>query len=54
MVSALFSESKGLGSSPGPGTALCSWARHFTLTDGASCVYHSVQGVVEIFLVPSC
>ena len=32
MVSALDSGSGGPGSSPGRGTALCSWARHFTLT----------------------
>ena len=32
MVSALDSGSGGPGSSPGQGTALCSWARHFTLT----------------------
>ena len=32
MVSALDSGSSGPGSSPGRGTALCSWARHFTLT----------------------
>ena len=31
MVSALDSGSGGPGSSPGWGTALCSWARHFTL-----------------------
>ena len=31
MVSALDSGSNGLGLSPGRGTALCSWARHFTL-----------------------
>ena len=31
MVSALNSGSGGPGSSPGQGTALCSWARHFTL-----------------------
>ena len=30
MVSALDSGSDGPGSSPGRGTALCSWARHFT------------------------
>ena len=30
MVSALDSGSNGPGSSPGRGTALCSWARHFT------------------------
>ena len=30
MVSALDSESNGLGLSPGWGTVLCSWARHFT------------------------
>ena len=32
MVSALDSGSGGPGSSPGQGAALCSWARHFTLT----------------------
>jgi len=32
MVSALVSGSSGLGSSPGREIALCSWARHFTLT----------------------
>ena len=31
MVSALDSGSGGPGSSPGRGTALCSWARYFTL-----------------------
>ena len=31
MVSALDSGSNHPGSSPGRGTALCSWARHFTL-----------------------
>ena len=31
MVSALYSGSGGPGSSPGRGTALCSWARYFTL-----------------------
>ena len=31
MVSVLDSESSGPGSSPGRGTALCSWTRHFTL-----------------------
>ena len=31
MVGALHSGSSGLGSSPGKGTAFCSWARHFTL-----------------------
>ena len=31
MVSALDSRSGGPGSSPGRGTALCSWARYFTL-----------------------
>ena len=30
MVSALDSGSNGPGSSPGQGTTLCSWARHFT------------------------
>ena len=32
MVSALDSVSRGPGSSPGRVIALCSWARHFTLT----------------------
>ncbi len=32
MVSALDSESNDPGSRPGRGAALCSWARHFTLT----------------------
>ena len=32
MVSALDSRSGVPGSSPGRGTALCSWARHFTET----------------------
>ena len=32
MVSALGSGSGSPGSSPGRGTVLCSWARHFTLT----------------------
>ena len=31
MVSVLDSGSGGLGSSPGQGLALCSWARYFTL-----------------------
>ena len=31
MVSALDSRLSGSGSSPGRDTALCSWARHFTL-----------------------
>ena len=31
MVSALDSGSSGLSSNPSRGTALCSWARHFTL-----------------------
>ena len=30
MVSALDSKLNGPGSSPGRGTVLCSWARHFT------------------------
>ena len=32
IVSALDSGSNSPGASPGQGTALCSWARHFTLT----------------------
>ena len=31
MFTALVPGSTGPGSSPGRGTALCSWARHFTL-----------------------
>ena len=31
MVSAMDSRLIGVGSSPGLGTALCSWERHFTL-----------------------
>ena len=31
MVSALDSKSRGLGSTHGRGTVLCSWAKHFTL-----------------------
>ena len=31
MISALDSGSNGPGSSPGRGTALCSWAKHFIL-----------------------
>ena len=38
MVSALDSGSNGPGSSPGRGTALSSWARHFTFI-----VPHSTQ-----------
>ena len=30
MISALTLESSGLGLSPDQGTALCSWARHFS------------------------
>ena len=32
MISALDSESRGPGSSPGRVIVLCSWAKHFTLT----------------------
>ena len=32
MVSELDSGSGGPGSSPGQGTGLCSWARHFSIT----------------------
>ena len=32
MASVLDAGSSGPGSSPGRGTALCSWARHFTLS----------------------
>lgn len=34
MASALDSGSTGPGSSPGQGTAWCSWARHFTFSSG--------------------
>ena len=36
MVRALESRSNGLGSSPGRGTTLCSWARYFTLIEPLS------------------
>ena len=36
MVSALESRSNGLGTSPGRGTTLCSWARYFTLIEPLS------------------
>ena len=36
MVSAPDSRSRGLGSSPGRVIVLCSWARHFTLTEPLS------------------
>ena len=66
MVSALDSGSNGQGSSPGRGTALCSWARHLTLivplstqvykckfTAGGSTAMdsHPIQEGVEILLV---
>ena len=45
MVSALDSGSNGQGSSPSRGTALCSWARHVTLTVPLSTqVYKWVPG----------
>ena len=44
MVSVLDSRLEGLGSSPGRVIALCSWARHFTLTVALSTqVYKWVQ-----------
>ena len=70
MVSALNSGSGGPGSSPGRGTALCSWVRNFTLivplstqvatpskfTAGGSPAMdqHPIQGGVELLLVASC
>ena len=60
MVRVLDSGSGGPGSSPGRGTALCSWARYFTLIVPLSTqVYKWVpanllQGGVEILLVASC
>ena len=64
MVSALDSGSNGLGSSPGWGTVLCSWARHFTpivplssqFTAGVTLRWTSIpsRGGVEILLVASC
>ena len=68
MVSVLDSGSIGPGSSSGQGSALCSWARHFTLTVPLSTqVYKWVpaililrwtsipsRGGVEILLVASC
>ncbi len=40
MVIALDSESNGPGSWPGRGAALCSWAKHFTLTVPLSTQVH--------------
>ena len=59
MVSALDSASGGPGSSPGRGTALCSWARYFTLivplfTQVYKWVPANLLGGVAIFLVASC
>ena len=39
MVSALDSGSGGPGSSPGRGTALCSWARYFTLIQPSKLIF---------------
>ncbi len=53
MACALDSGSSGQGLSPGRGTELCSWAKHFTLTYSGSLhpvqVYHPFQGGVGIF-----
>ena len=51
MVSALDSGSGGPGSSPGRGTALCSWSRYFTLIVPLSTQMYKW---VEILLVGSC
>ena len=45
VVSALYSGSRGPGSSPGPPIVLCSWARHFTLTVPLSTQEYIYSGV---------
>ena len=53
MVSALDSGSGGSGSSPGRGTALCCWARHFTLIVPLSTqVYKWVPGNLLLGIAP--
>ena len=61
MVSALETGSSDPGPSVGRGTALCSWARHFTQVykwvpaNVLLAMYqHPIQGGVEILLVASC
>ena len=68
MVSVLDSQWSSPGWSPGRGTALCSWARHFTLTvplftqeytggmqgGNPAMDWHPIQEEVEILLVASC
>ena len=45
MVSALESGLGGPGSSPGSGTALCSWAKHFSLIVPLSTQVYLLLGV---------
>ncbi len=53
MVSALDSESNGPGSRPSRGAALCSWARHFTLTVPLSTqVYKWVPANLLLGIIP--
>ena len=47
MVSALDSGSNGQGSTPGWGTALCSWARHLTLIVPLSTQVYKCMGTGE-------
>ena len=53
MVSALDSRSHGPSSSPGWGTVLCSWARHFTLIVPLfTQVYKLVPANLQLGLTP--
>ena len=70
MLSVLDSGLSSLGSSLSQGTALCSWARHFTLTVsfftqvykwvpvnlllGVTLQWTSIEGEVDTLLVASC
>ena len=49
MVSALDSGSGGPGSSPGQGTAVCSWARYFTLIVPLSSKVTCINGYRRIY-----
>ena len=49
MVSALDSGLSGPGSSPGRGTALCSWARHLTLIVPLDTQVYNINGYRRIY-----